>query len=83
MERYIEQLIEDLRKARNHDDPPEMMEDLLASQVETAEDQCVENRQAILKINEKFCFSFNLLWRNHASEFGLVKCRPQMAGATI
>jgi len=39
MERYIEQLIEDLRKARNYDDPPEMMEDFLIGQVEKAEDQ--------------------------------------------
>jgi hypothetical protein len=38
MERYIEQLIEDLRKARDYDDPPEMMEDFLLGQVEKAED---------------------------------------------
>ncbi|KPK87348.1 MAG: hypothetical protein AMS27_02605 [Bacteroides sp. SM23_62_1] len=42
MERYIEQLIEDLRKARNYDDPPEIMEDFLISQVEKVEDHLAD-----------------------------------------
>lgn len=42
MKRYIEQLIKDLKKARNYDDPPEMMEDFLIGQVEKAEDQIAD-----------------------------------------
>ncbi len=42
MRRYIEQLIEDLRKARNYDDPPEMMEDFLICQTEEAEDKVAD-----------------------------------------
>ena len=42
MKRYIEQLIEDLRKARDYDDPPEMMEDFLIGQTDKAEDHIAD-----------------------------------------